>query len=295
MAKPEAPYLLHEDQVLFREAVNFTASQTGFIPRLIEKDYFCTLALRFLRHADAGLVFKGGTCLAKVHAGFYRLSEDLDFVIPTPIDATRLQRSRGVARLKKALAAAGARLKAFRLVAPLAGANKSAQYAAVLGYASLLEAREETIEIEVGLREPLLERVTEGAAKTLLLDPVTGVPAVPVTEVPVISWREAVAEKVRAALTRREVAIRDYYDIHHAVHRLNFDMKDPKFAGLVRKKLAVPGNGPIDVSPERLAELKLQLEARLKPVLRTQDFGQFDLPRAFQIVSEIAAISGAAS
>ena len=28
------------------------------------------------------LVFKGGTCLSKVHADFYRLSEDLDLIIP---------------------------------------------------------------------------------------------------------------------------------------------------------------------------------------------------------------------
>jgi hypothetical protein len=36
---------LHEDVPLFREAVNFTASKTGFNPRLIEKDYFCTVLL----------------------------------------------------------------------------------------------------------------------------------------------------------------------------------------------------------------------------------------------------------
>jgi len=38
---------LHEDVVLFREAVNFTASRTGFSTRLIEKDYFCTVLLAY--------------------------------------------------------------------------------------------------------------------------------------------------------------------------------------------------------------------------------------------------------
>src|SRR6266852_6749681 len=95
---------LHEDPALFREAVNFTAAETGFVPRLIEKDYFCTVLLQYLAPAGGELVFKGGTCLAKVHAGFYRLSEDLDFLISTPTDASRGERSRRAAESKTRLA-----------------------------------------------------------------------------------------------------------------------------------------------------------------------------------------------
>ena len=75
MSRPESIAIsLHEDPDMFREAVNFTAAETTFLPRLIEKDYFCTLLLRYLSASDGSLVFKGGTCLAKVYAGFYRLS-----------------------------------------------------------------------------------------------------------------------------------------------------------------------------------------------------------------------------
>src|SRR6058998_3393233 len=103
MTKPEEPLiLLHADAGLFREAVNFTAAETGFASRLIEKDYFCTVLLQHLAAAVSGLIFKGGTCLAKVHAGFYRLSQDLDFAIPMPIGATRVARSRRAAGLKEA-------------------------------------------------------------------------------------------------------------------------------------------------------------------------------------------------
>src|SRR2546426_6964503 len=71
-----APLRLHdEDLALFRESVRFTAAQTGFVPRLIEKDYFCTVVLERLSASAAELVFRGGTCLAKIHAEFYRLSE----------------------------------------------------------------------------------------------------------------------------------------------------------------------------------------------------------------------------
>lgn len=83
----------HEDVSLFREAVRFTQAQTGFAARLIEKDYFCTVLLAYLAESDPSLVFKGGTCLAKIHAGFYRMSEDLDFMVPVSTDAPRSERS----------------------------------------------------------------------------------------------------------------------------------------------------------------------------------------------------------
>ena len=39
---------VHTDAIMFREAVGFTAAKTGFSPRLIEKDYFCTVLLAYL-------------------------------------------------------------------------------------------------------------------------------------------------------------------------------------------------------------------------------------------------------
>jgi hypothetical protein len=68
--------LVHEDQALFREAVLFTAGQTGLNANLIEKDYFCTVLLRYLyQQPNSPLIFRGGTCIGKVYADFYRLSE----------------------------------------------------------------------------------------------------------------------------------------------------------------------------------------------------------------------------
>ena len=62
MTRLDPPSLprLHEDAERFEEAVRFTASETRFLPRLIEKDYFCTLLLGYLSTADSSLVFKGG-------------------------------------------------------------------------------------------------------------------------------------------------------------------------------------------------------------------------------------------
>ena len=288
MVEP-APLRLYEDPAVFREAVNFTAAQTGFSARLIQKDYFCSVVLQHLARIVPELVFRGGTCLAKIHVGFYRLSEDLDFLISTPTDAARGERSGRVEGLKKAVATIEARLGGLRVITPLTGANESSRYAAVIGYPSLLGSHEEPVKIEVGLREPLLTSAIQGDAKTLLLDPVSGSSLAPSVSVVCLSWEEAMAEKLRAALSRREAAIRDFYDIDHAVRRRGLRVQDPVLLGLVRRKLAMPGNEPVDVSAARLAALKLQIEPQLKPVLRDRDFADFNLERAFATVAEVAA------
>lgn len=289
MTGAELPRLgQHEDAELFREAVAFTAAETGFAARLIEKDYFCSLLLEHVGRADSTIVFKGGTCLAKVHAGFYRLSEDLDFVVSVPIEAPRAERRRRAAGPKAAMLHAG-RQPGLRLVSGPTGANNSTQYTAVVGYDSLLGLQAEAVKVEVGLREPLLTAPEPHPVHTLLLNPITGAALVPPLVATCISFQEAMAEKLRAALSRREVAIRDFYDVDYAVRHLGLRTGDSNLVALVRRKLEVPGNDPVDVSSSRLAALVQQVVSRLKPVLRERDFAEFDLERAFSGVAEVAA------
>ncbi len=248
-----APIRLHDDVALFREALAYTAAETGFIARLIEKDYFCTVLLQYLAADQHGLFFKGGTSLAKVHAGFYRLSEDLDFVIPTPGDASRSERRRRAGASKERVAALGEHLTSLHVTKELTGANDSTQYIAAFGYTSVLGPQEETITIEISLREPLLRPAMRGEAQTLLLDPISGSPLVPALPLQCLSREETIAEKLRAALSRREVAIRDFYDIDYAVRRLSLNVLEPDFVGLVKEKMVMPGNDPVDVSARHAA------------------------------------------
>jgi len=106
--------------------------------------------------------------------------------------------------------------------------------------------------------------------------------------VPVLSCRETYAEKLRAALTRREPAIRDFFDLDHAVRSGRLDIGDGGLLTLVRQKLAVRGNAPIDISDVKRENLKRQVQAQLRPVLREADFAEFDLDRAFETVATIA-------
>jgi len=90
-----------------------------------------------------------------------------------------------------------------------------------------------------------------GQTKTVLLDPIGGEAMVPDIAMDCIAMGEAMAEKFRAALSRRDVAIRDFYDLDYAVSHLDLDPADPRLIEMVRQKLAVPGNSPVDVGPER--------------------------------------------
>ena len=158
MTRPEPLSLLrvHEDPDRFREAVRFYGGgKPGFSPP-DRKEYFCTLLLDYLSAADGSLVFKGGTCLAKVHAGFYRLSEDLDFVIPTPHSASRSGR-RAVWREDSSgrLRLSGSIECLFGWSSRLRVQNNSTQYIAV-GLYIADQREEETVKVEAGLREPLL-------------------------------------------------------------------------------------------------------------------------------------------
>jgi predicted nucleotidyltransferase component of viral defense system len=280
---------LHEDVPLFREAIGFTAAKTGFNGQVIEKDYFCTVLLDdFARHGGADLIFKGGTCLAKVHVGFYRLSEDLDFTIPMPVDASRGERSRAADAIKRAVAGVPQRLPGFSCAAELKGANDSAQYSGVVTYRSVLSDVLQTILIDVSVREPALMPPATLSARTVLMDPISGQSAVPGLGVACINALEAMAEKFRAALSRRDVAIRDFYDLDYATRKLSLELASPSFVDMVRRKLSIPDNPPVDVGGDRMAALRRQVDAKLKPVLRDEEFRDFDLDRAIEQVVNMA-------
>ena len=271
-----------------REAIRFTGEETGFAPRLIEKDYFNSVILEALAEADVPLVFKGGTCLAKVYSGFFRLSEDLDFSIPTGLDSTRGARSRAIIPVKAIVDTLPTRIPGFELLVPLQGHNASTQYNATLGYRSLLAPRTETIAIEIGLREPTLTPPERAQVHTVLLHWVQGGALLETFPARCLSYSEAMAEKLRAALSRQEVAIRDFFDIDHAVRVAGLDVADADLVRLLRTKLAVPGTGALNVSPERLEDLRQQVDANLRPVLRPREFDLFEVNRAFGIIRGVA-------
>jgi len=282
------PYPHDTDPDIFREALAYSEATTGFTATLIEKDYYCSLILQYFFDSDTSLVFKGGTCFSKVYADFYRLSEDLDLIIPVAANTSRDQRRSDMKPVKRIFDELPAVVPGVVILEAFEGHNESRQYIGYLEYQSAVIEKQEKIKVEVGLREPLLSRVESKTARTLIVNPFTDQPFLPVFTVRAMAVKEAYAEKLRAAMTRKDPAIRDFYDLFHAVHEIGLDSQDPDFLSMVRAKLKVPGNAPVDVSAERKWELDRQLEGQLKPVLRPADFAKFNFDETFELVCSIA-------
>ena len=275
----------HNNTKLFREAIITTAEASGFRIDLVEKDYFCSLILDYLfSFDDTMLVFKGGTCLSKVYTDFYRMSEDLDFTIPTPLGTSRTLRRNSIKNFKQRVSDIGKTLPVFKVSKEPRGANVSTQYIAEVSYTSVVSGDSGNIKIEVGLREPIIDEVVAREAKTLLYDPFTEQSIIPPIPIKCFSIEELYAEKIRAALTRLNPAIRDIYDLDYAVQINVIDITDKRLLEFLKQKLAVGGTGKIDISESKKQELLIQVNTELKSVLRKKDYDNFNFDRAYNLL-----------
>jgi len=197
MAEECFPYAHDTDPDIFREALSYSEGVTGFTASLIEKDYYCSLILHHLFDRETPLVFKGGTCLSKVYADFYRLSEDLDLVIPVAVDTPRNQRRSVMNPIKGLFDELPAAIPGIAVSKAFRGHNESRQYIGYLEYASAVMDKLERIKIEIGIREPLLLPSVIGETRTIVVNPFNGRPLLPVFTVQAMDVKEAYSEKVR--------------------------------------------------------------------------------------------------
>ena len=274
----------------FRAAIEYTAATTGFRRELIEKDYFCSIVLAFIFSEETPLVFKGGTSLNKIHVGFYRLSEDLDFSIAMNLGATRGDRRKALEPAKRQFSSIQKTVSALKIISELAGHNEGRQYTATLAYQSAVAPMPGTIKFEVGLREPLLDDVQRLSSRTLVQDPFKKVDLLAVATVNCLSAREAFSEKIRAALTRQEPAIRDLFDLDYAIRHQKIDLNDVGLLDYARRKIAIPGTNAIDVTVSRVESMRLQLKTELQPVLRQDDYEAFDFDHAVVQMAGLANV-----
>lgn len=273
----------HEEKEKFLKAIRTTSKISEFSEDLIEKDYYCSLILKeIFQSEDCNLVFKGGTLLNKVHAGFYRVSEDLDFAISA---VPKLPRKKGSAsaRIAKKCVSEAVRKLELDFSKPFKGRNENRMYNVEIAYNSIIAEEKGTVKIEFGIQETVLE--TENLkAKTLLVDSITQQPVLPDFLVRGLSLREAYSEKIRAALSRVKPAIRDIFDVHYAVKNRLMDIED--MISIVKHKLDVL-NRKMDLSNDRKEEFLSQLYTDLRPVLRQRDFEDFDFEKAWNLLKSI--------
>lgn len=287
--------MLHDDKEKFLKVLESTSAKTGFPLRLLEKDYYLTIVLsRINEGLSSNLIFKGGTCLNKIYYSYYRLSEDLDFSLKLPSDnMTRPMRRKAINPIKKALTGFA---KSFGLSVKTidgAGRNESTQYIFYLNYHSIILNKQDSIELEIGLRFNPILPVESCAIKHKFLHPFTGELLFDAGTINCLALKELVAEKMRAAATRLDVAPRDFYDLGFLLKK-GFDFRDKEFLALFKKKLAEDGFSTnlskyrhnLGRSDEEISGMLLRLKDELFPVLTVGEQERFNLKQVLGTLND---------
>ena len=200
------------------------SAETGFSSKLLEKDYHLTRILqRISEKKIKDLVFKGGTCLNKCYLGFYRLSEDLDFVYNQDVKGkTKLQIKKILDGLRRELMGILDELgiktskelgKGWKMLTSKED-PKIVGLEVITNYNSMIDNSVQTIKLEISFRKKLRNPTRMKAIKHEFIDALGEPILIKDVEIEVIDLIENFAEKFRALVIRKNVAIRDIYDIY---------------------------------------------------------------------------------
>lgn len=258
---------------------------------IIEKDFYITFILNNVNEKlSENIVLKSGTLLNKIYFNCKRLSEDIDFtyISSAGLD-TRSKRSKAIRPIKEKMKGF---LKYLNLKSPNIGGkgfDESQQYVFYILYPSIVTGKNENIKLEISLKQFPIEKPVKNKINHFYKDPFTGDNLIPSGNILSLSMNEAIAEKLKAAITRKEIAIRDYYDLWH-ISELKFDFKNEKFIKLFEKKLegeSYKGNYKknFGLNEKAIISLNKQIESALMPVIRTDE--KFDLNKVFKKFNEI--------
>jgi len=289
--------MLHSNKDEFLKVLERTSAQTGFPLRLLEKDYYISIVVSDINELSKDLMFKGGTCLSKIYYSYYRLSEDLDFTLKLLGNkSTRAVRKNAIKPIKKQIRSFLKKYDMSIKDLDKAGHRESTQYIYSLDYESVVFNKKESIKLEIGMRfNPLLPAVTK-KVNHKFLHPFTKEPLFDTKSVNCLALKELVAEKLRAAATRRVIAGRDFYDLGYLL-REKFNFKDKKVLELFRKKLEEDSFssdlkkyrinlGRID---KEIEEMMSRIEDELFPVLTLDEQKSFNMAKT---LDELNAVFG---
>jgi hypothetical protein len=169
------------------------------------------------------------------------------------------------------------------------GFNNSTQYVFKLSYPSFITGKDENLKLEISLRQTPIDTPVHNMITHFYHDPFTGEDLMPSNKILSLTLNEAVAEKLKAAITRRDAAIRDYYDLWF-IAEAKFNFKSKKFITLFKKKLRAEKykgdyshNFGLDAKSQEL--LHRQIETELIPVIRVGE--SFYLNKVFERFNRI--------
>jgi predicted nucleotidyltransferase component of viral defense system len=213
-----------ENKVDLKKLFEDLAEKHKFPAELLEKDYHLTRILHKISEKQIkDLVFKGGTCLNKCYLGFYRLSEDLDFVYNQDTkELSKRQIKLILDKLRRELIeildelgfetskelGKGWKMLTSKFQPRIVGLEIITKYNSIINNSS------QTIKIEISFRKKLRKPTKRKTIKHEFID-ATGEPILDKdVDIEVIDLNENLAEKFRALMIRKNIAIRDIYDIY---------------------------------------------------------------------------------
>jgi len=211
-------------------------SNTQWFERFkLEKDFLLTLILIKFGEILPDLIFKWGTCLNKIYFPYFRLSEDLDFVISDTI-----RRKARKTLLRKYEQDISRELSKLWLIAEGEITKFDEHKLMMLNYTytSVIDKSLQNIKLDISLKWTLELPPIPWEIHSIYKDKILEEDIFWTHTISCIDLQEALAEKIRAALTRKIPAIRDFFDIWYIKNHSDFDFSSSNFKKLVNIKLA---------------------------------------------------------
>lgn len=273
---------------LINEKIAQEKNKSIWIPYKYEKDFWLTVILDILSKKFSELAFKGGTCLNKIYFPMFRMSEDLDFVYNNIYNYNTNSRDVRSDILNDCFS----RLQSFMPDLGFVFANKvdengkqrfkhnvSKNGIFIYEYKSVIDGSIQTIKIDIIVGPEILKPLETGIVTSIF-------PCFGNITIPCYNLVEMLAEKMKAALTRTEPAIRDYYDIWYAFTVKDFDFTTEEYLFLLKQKLKDDNYAYTFNEPGAYENLDSQIEYELYPVLLDWKDTNFSLLDAYNIVSQ---------
>lgn len=236
-----------------------------------EKDFVLTFVLIKFWEKYPDLIFKWWTCLNKIYFPYFRMSEDLDFVLNS--DLWQNGRKKLLKKYENNFIE-DLNILWFKLKE---GRTKFDSYKLAMftfEYNSIINNSIQTIKIDISLKNNLHLIPVSWEIKAIYNDLVLEEPIFNKHYINCIDLKESTAEKLRAALTRRTPAIRDFFDIWYIKYNSDFDFENEEFKYLVELKLKeVDFEYTLEENYDLLVK---QIETDLKPVLNEEFDFNFD-------------------
>ncbi len=219
----ELPIKNREDFLYMMKQVN----TKWFNPVLLEKDFRLTVVLNYIAKEIPELRFKWWTCLNKVYFPYFRLSEDLDFMLPInypSIDTNNKRKSfaRDIRwKIKNISSTMGRTINDDKYHHKKAQWNKElakkehTYLKYILKYPSMYSEEQQTIKIEITYSSKQYLESKDESIKSIFIDPVLETPLFQEQSIQCLDIREMTAEKCRASMTRRTPVIRDFFDLRY--------------------------------------------------------------------------------